>query len=290
MSNENLEEQNKDKSEGLTRLDSLEKSKAGKELIKKLSEDQQKKYVRFVIAAIGSIPWVGGVLSAAASLGAEIDQEEINELQKLWLQEHEVKLEELGDTLKDIFSRLDNFGEEVQQRVESEEYLSLVRSAFKSWDEADTQEKRQMIKKLIANAGATTTSPDDLIRLFMKWIDQYHESHFLVIKEIYKNPRITRGGIWDKIYTDGRPSEDSAEADLFRYLIRELSMGSVVRQERETNDQGEFIKRTKVGQNRGSASSVMESAFEDTKPYVLTELGKKFVHYVIDDVVPQITD
>jgi hypothetical protein len=32
----------------------------------------------------------------------------------------------------------------------------------------------------------------------------------------------------------------------------------------------------------------MESAFEDTKPYVLTELGKKFIHYVMEDVVPQI--
>jgi hypothetical protein len=33
----------------------------------------------------------------------------------------------------------------------------------------------------------------------------------------------------------------------------------------------------------------MESAFEDTKPYVLTELGKKFVHYVMEDVVSQIS-
>lgn len=32
----------------------------------------------------------------------------------------------------------------------------------------------------------------------------------------------------------------------------------------------------------------MESAFEDTKPYVLTELGKQFVHYVMEDVVPVI--
>ncbi len=32
----------------------------------------------------------------------------------------------------------------------------------------------------------------------------------------------------------------------------------------------------------------MESAFESTKPYVLTELGKQFVHYVMEDVVPAI--
>jgi hypothetical protein len=32
----------------------------------------------------------------------------------------------------------------------------------------------------------------------------------------------------------------------------------------------------------------MESSFEDTKPYVLTELGKQFVHYVMEDVVSQL--
>ncbi len=31
-----------------------------------------------------------------------------------------------------------------------------------------------------------------------------------------------------------------------------------------------------------------ESAFEDTKPYVLTELGKQFVHYTMNEVVPRI--
>lgn len=32
----------------------------------------------------------------------------------------------------------------------------------------------------------------------------------------------------------------------------------------------------------------MESAFEDTKPYVLTELGKQFVHYTMNEVVTRI--
>jgi hypothetical protein len=32
----------------------------------------------------------------------------------------------------------------------------------------------------------------------------------------------------------------------------------------------------------------MESAFEDTKPYVLTELGKEFIHYVLNDVVQRV--
>jgi hypothetical protein len=48
-----------------------------------------------------------------------------------------------------------------------------------------------------------------------------------------------------------------------------------------------FYKR-ETGGHRGSPSRVMESSFEDTKPYVLTALGRQFVHYVMEDLAPQI--
>ena len=32
----------------------------------------------------------------------------------------------------------------------------------------------------------------------------------------------------------------------------------------------------------------MESAFDDKKPYVLTGLGRQFVHYTMNEVVPKI--
>ena len=32
----------------------------------------------------------------------------------------------------------------------------------------------------------------------------------------------------------------------------------------------------------------MKSAFDDTELYVLTDLGAKFVHYVMEDVAPQL--
>jgi hypothetical protein len=256
-------------------------------LIQRLTGGKGKKYVRFVIAALSSIPWVGGVLGAMAGLSAEKDQENINELQKLWLNEHREKANELSNTLADIFTRLENFGDKIQDRIESPQYLALVKKTFRSWDAADTQDKRQMLKKLITNAGAITLCPDDLIRLFINWIDQYHEAHFMVIKEIYQHRGITRAEIWDNIHGQ-RPRENSAEADLFRYLIRDLSVGGVVRQERETDAYGRFMKKDTRGQSRGTASHVMESAFEDTKPYQLTELGTQFVHYVMEDVVTQI--
>ena len=40
----------------------------------------------------------------------------------------------------------------------------------------------------------------------------------------------------------------------------------------------------------GHATTTMESTFEDSKPYVLTELGKEFVHYTMNEVVKRISD
>ncbi|MBZ5489750.1 MAG: hypothetical protein LAO76_02325 [Acidobacteriia bacterium] len=256
-------------------------------LAQSLGGDKRKKYVRFFVAALSSIPWVGGLFSASASFSAEMGQEKINDLHRLWLAEHEEKARELIATLMDIFDRLDNFGDEIQGRVESPEFLTLVRKTFKAWDEADTEEKRQMLKKLILNAGAIKLCSDDLVRLFTSWIELYHELHFAVIKEIYRDPGITRGEMWDVI-RGARPRDDSAEADLFKLLIRDLSTGGVIRQEREVDSQGRFRRKRRSPQSRAAASGVMETPFEETKPYVLTELGKQFIHYVMEDVAPQL--
>ncbi len=260
---------------------------AQKALAQSLGGGRRKKYVRFFVAALSSIPWVGGLFSASASLNAEADQIKINDLHRLWLAEHEAKARELIATLMEIFERLDNFGDEIQERIESPEYLTLVRKTFKAWDEADTEEKRQMLKKLILNAGAIKLCSDDLVRLFTSWIELYHELHFSVIKEIYRDPGITRGEMWDVI-RGARPRDDSAEADLFKLLIRDLSTGSVIRQEREVDSQGRFRRKRRSPQSRAAASGVMETPFEETKPYVLTELGKQFIHYVMEDVAPQL--
>jgi hypothetical protein len=256
-------------------------------LAQRLGGGKRKKYVRFFVAALSSIPWIGGLFSAASSFSAEKDQEQINDLHRLWLSEHEHKAGELIATLMEIFDRLDNFGNEIQERIESPEFLALVRKSFRSWDEASTQEKKQMLKRLITNAGAIKLCSDDLIRLFISWIDQYDELHFSVIKEIYRDPGITRGEMWDVI-RGPRPRDDSAEADLFKLLIRDLSTGSVIRQERETDPYGRFRRKRRSPQSRAAASGVLETPFEETKPYELTELGKQFVHYVMEDVVPQI--
>lgn len=256
-------------------------------LVQRLSQGKNRKYARFLIAALGSIPWIGGFIAASASLTAEREQQGINDLQQVWLQEHKEKIAELRDALNDIFHRLDNFGDQIQQRIESPEYLALVRKTFRSWDEADTQEKKQMLKRLIMNAGAIQLCDDDLIRLFLHWVELYHETHFVVVRAIYKSHRITRGQLWNAIRGKPKPREDSYEADLFKYLIRDLSTGGVIRQERQTDGYGNFVKKESPS-HRQTAGNVMKSAFDDTEYYVLTDLGAKFVHYVMEDVAPQL--
>jgi len=240
---------------------------------------------KFALAALGSIPWVGGFLGAAASLKLDEDGLRANSLQTKWLEEHAKKLERLERALNDIAARFESLGEEIDERIESEEYLDIVRRAFRAWDRADTDEKRNYIRNLIANASGTRLCSDDVVRLFIDWLDSYHESHLAVVREIYKNPGVTRLEIWESVY-GAVPREDSAEADLYRLLIRDLSTGGVIRQARETTEDGQFLKKRPTG--RRSASPIAESSFEDTKQYVLTELGKQFVHYSMSEVVPRI--
>jgi hypothetical protein len=265
--------------------DELEAARAA--LAEKLGGQKGRKYARFVLAALGSIPWIGGFLGAAAALHSEVDQGRVNEMQRLWLQEHEGKLQKLARTLNQVLLRFEGFDEEIQQRIQSDDYLDLIRKGFRSWDQADTEEKRELIRKLLTNAGATKLCPDDLVRLFIAWIDSYHEAHFAVIREIYKNPGVTRAAIWEDIYGE-QPREDSAEADLFKLLIRDLSTGGVVRQERPTNAYGQFVRRQSKRQR--APATVMKSAFDDEEPYVLTELGRQFVHYTMDEVVSRLGD
>ncbi|WP_321997485.1 hypothetical protein [Draconibacterium orientale] len=151
---------------------------------------------RFVISALSSIPWVGGVIAASSALHGEKEQGKINSLQKLWLEEHQKKIEDLAMVIYEITEKLNSSGADIDERLESDEYQDLVKKGFKEWDNAETQEKKEYIQKLLTNAAATSITTDDLIRLFIDWIRTYHETHFLVIKEIYKKKGITRGQIW----------------------------------------------------------------------------------------------
>ena len=258
------------------------------EIVKATPSTGRRVFEKFALAALGSIPWVGGFLSAAASLKTDESGIRQNNLQNQWLEEHSIKMQRLGATLEEIIHRFENLGEQINERIQSEEYLDIVRKAFRTWDNADTDEKRKYVANLLANASGTRLCSDDVVRLFIDWLAIYHEAHFAVIRTIYQNPGFTRFEIWSEIHGE-LVREDSAEADLFRFLIRDLSTGGVIRQARDTTLDGQFIRR-RPQRTRRPASTVMESSFEDTKEYVLTELGKQFVHYTMNEVVPRIAE
>ena len=119
---------------------------------------------------------------------------------------------------------------------------------------------------------------------FIEWIDSYNELHFKIVRELYRAPQSTRADIWDAIHA-AQVREDSAEADLFKLLIRDLSTGQVIRQARDTDAAGNFFKKRPA---KGHSSRTMKSAFDDKEEYVLTDLGKNFVHYALNEVVPKL--
>lgn len=193
-------------------------------------------------AVSGAIPFAGGLLSAVASAWSEREQNRINQFLHHWLEMLADEMKEKEETILEIMARLDMRDEETAERVESPEYQSLVRKAFRDWAGAESVEKRVLIRNLLANAAGKTIASDDVIRLFLEWIKNYSELHFAVIGAVYNNTGISRGDVWRNL---GKAAvrEDSSDADLFKLLFRDLSTGGIVRQHRETDYAGNFIAR-----------------------------------------------
>lgn len=260
--------------------------KISKELQSYASTKRQRILSKLAEAALGSIPWVGGFMAAMTSFRAGEQQAETNSLQKQWLEEHAKKIQELAATISLIMDRFDVFGEVVRERIESKEYIQIIRKGFSDWDSASTDQKRHLVIRLITNAGISQLCSDDVIRLFQDWLVLYHEIHFSVIACVFKNPGWTRGQIWREI-RGSFPREDSAEADLFKLLIRDLSTGGIIRQRRETDYAGNYLKKTPA---KGTKSPNLKSAFDYDEPYELTDLGRQFIHYTMEELVPRLTN
>jgi hypothetical protein len=240
--------------------------------------------IRFFLAVLGAIPWVGVLITAIAARWSEYEQGQLNELHRSWLQEHQLKLEELRTSLDAISVRVDSFGEDARTRLNSDEYLSLARKGFRVWDHCETAEKRELVVRVLTNAACDKLCEDDFVRRFIEWIDDYSELHLRVVRIVYLNRGCTRRDIWCDLYGSS-VREDSAEADLFKLLIRDLSTGGMLRQMRQTTPNGEFLPRRTP---RKRSVSVMKSAFDEAEPYVLTELGGRFVHYAMNELVDRI--
>ena len=262
-----------------------ESDEAGKNLADFLRNRRYAKYIRFVFAALGSIPWIGGLIAATAALHAEQEQGRVNELNRQWVEEHQGKIQRLNKTLAQMITRLEQFGPEVEERLGDDSYLGLVRYGFRVWDEAGTDSNRERVRQVLTNAAGSRICSDDVVRLFLLWLRNYDELHMRVVNVIYHNPGATRAFIWEQIHGE-EVREDSAEADLFKLMIRDLSTGGVIRQHRDTTADGHFLAKRVT--TRRPKKLTLESAFEDNKPYELTKLGTQFVHYAMTELVPRI--
>ncbi len=248
------------------------------------AENGASKAARGALQIASVVPYVGGMLSAAAGYWSEREQDKVNKFFDQWLKMLEDELKEKAETIVEILARLDLHDENIKERIESPEYQSLIRKTFREWSGAESKEKRIYIRNILANAAATDLTVDDVIRLFIDWINTYSELHFKVVAAIYNNAGITRGGVWRSLGRD-KVREDSAEADLYKLLFRDLSTGGIIRQCREKDYYGNFVKRPK---SKGTGSSTITSAFDDEDQYELTQLGQQFVHYAMTDLPPKI--
>ena len=240
------------------------------------------KAARGALQTAGAVPFVGGLCSAAAGFWSEREQGRLYEFLKRWLGMLEDEIQEKQKTIAEIAIRLDLHDEEISERVKSEEYQSLVRKAFRNWAGAESQIKRDYIRNILSNSAKSRIASDDVVRVFLDWLHSYSELHFVVIAEVYNSRGITRAEIWRRVGKE-IPRDDSAEADLFKLLFHDLTVGYVIRQHREVDQHGRFIKK-RAGGKKSSADQHMKSAFDDEKFYELTALGRQFVHYAMTEV------
>ncbi|MBX2995339.1 MAG: hypothetical protein KF681_10960 [Bdellovibrionaceae bacterium] len=272
----------------------LPEHEVGKEQVKReldaaLSGGSGPKLARFALAVLsGAVPYAGGLIGAAGGAWSEKENERFQRILKAWLKLQEDEIKEIGQTLVEVMARLDQQDEKVQLRIESAEYMKILKKCFRDWSAAESEEKRILIRNLLVNAASPGITPDDIIRLFIEWIGRYSELHFKVIRAVYNHDGITRAEIWEQIHGNN-VSENSAEADLFKIIIHDLSVGHIIRQHREVDYNGNFVRQPPKRAPKGSGrSSTYTSAFDGEKQYELTGLGQQFVHYTMDEVITKI--
>jgi hypothetical protein len=245
---------------------------------------KRNKWLRAIANLVGgAVPVVGGVLSAGASMWGEAEQERVTEALQAFLKMLEDELREKQRTIVEILARIDMHDEEIASRVKSDEYQRLLKKAFRNWAGTESQTKQEYIRNILSNAATVTIVSDDVVSLFIEWLQQYSEFHFAIIGQVYRAPGSTRADIWDDL-GKGSVREDSAEADLFKLLIRDLSTGGIIRQHRETDHAGNFYAKSRTHSRRRTAVRTVKSAFDDIEMYELTALGQQFVHYAMTDL------
>lgn len=207
--------------------------------------------------------------------GSEVDAQTLFE-QWFTYQEEDIAIK--AHILTEVLQSLDFSKRKVKKRVESPNYLALVRKSLRDLSADESQQKHHMIGNLLYNAAVLDLTPDNILKIFISWIENYTDEHFAVLKEIADRGPLTRRDIWLYIH-DKIPSEDSAAAEFYRLVIFDLSVGHLIRQQREKDYYGKVVKKRNPAEMSQDQPTEFTTTFGDEKLYELTELGKQFVRY-----------
>jgi hypothetical protein len=239
------------------------------------------------------IPFVGGFFSAVATHLGEEEQSRVNDFLKFQIKMLKEDQEEKWLTFIEIIQRIDWQDEEIVKKVNSDEFESLCKKAFRAWGAIGSEDKRKYVRNILVNSASDTQTGYEVIKLFLDWIQKYSELHFNIMKAIYNKNGITRYNIWKSLYPNQQiPRDDSQEADLYKLVIHDLSTGGIIRQDRDVNSYGQFLNQSKATGSKVNINNnnnpVMKSAFDVEKLYVLTKLGQDFIHFAINEIVPKL--
>ena len=176
--------------------------------------------VNFTATAItsamgGSIAFLvgtgGGFIAAGMSIQNDQSQMETNQLHAACIKEVADTTAELKTTIAQILDSIKASDEEFAAKVEDPNYVALVRKAFTGWSRGQTQEKREIIRRLLSRA-ADMPNPDySMFSLFFDWVSRYNELHFLLIRSLKEQGKATKFQIW-KGMGGLRVRDDSADA------------------------------------------------------------------------------
>jgi hypothetical protein len=100
------------------------------ELAREAPTNRRRLIEKFVLAALGSLPLVGGFVSAAVSYKTEEGTVRTDNLQTQWLEEHARKIVELMRSLAEVSQRFESLGPKIDARIQSEEYWSCRSGNF----------------------------------------------------------------------------------------------------------------------------------------------------------------
>lgn len=169
------------------------------DLTPKIPKSKRGKTRRAVLNTLGAVPFAGGLFSAMAGYWGEQEEAKANEFLRNWISMIQDEIKEKEKTIIKIMSRVDMHDKAIQERITSDGFQSLLKKSFRELPAAESEEKRVLLRNLLSNAAASQVSSDDVVRLFLDWLNTYSPFHFEVMAAVYNSQGISRGQIWEKV-------------------------------------------------------------------------------------------